>query len=95
MFLIVMNAHSKWPEVVPRTTTSTTRIIEELIKLFATHGLTEQLVSDNSPQFTADEFRIFMRSNGIKHIRSVPYHPATNGINERFVQIFKQGPLRH
>ena len=41
-------------------------------------------------QFTADEFRTFMRSNGIKHIRSAPYHPATNGIAERFVQTFKQ-----
>lgn len=76
MFLIVVDAHSKWPEVVPMTTTSTTRIIEELRKLFATHGLPEQLVSDNGPQFTADEFRAFMRSNGIKHIRSGSIPPS-------------------
>ena len=90
MFLIVVDAHSKWPEVIPMTTTNAARTIEELRKLFATHGLPEQLVSDNGPQFTADEFRTFMRSNGIKHIRSAPYHPATNGIAERFVQTFKQ-----
>jgi len=31
-----------------------------------------------------------MRCNGIKEIRSAPYHPATNGIAEPFVQTFKQ-----
>ena len=90
MFLIIVGAHSKWPEVVPMTTTSATRTIEELRRLFATHGLPEQLVSDNGSQFTADEFGEFLRSNGIKHIRSAPYHPATNGLAERFVQTFKQ-----
>jgi len=72
------------------TTTTASRTIEELRKLFATHGLPEQLVSDNGPQFIADEFGVFMRNNGVKHIKSGPYHPATNGLAERFVQTFKQ-----
>ena len=71
-------------------TTNTTRTTQELRKLFNAHGLPEQLVSDNGPQFIANEFRAFMKSNGIKHIRSAPYHPATNGLAERFVQTFKQ-----
>ena len=29
-------------------------------------------------------------SKGIKHIRSTPYHPATNGAVERLVRTFKQ-----
>ena len=31
-----------------------------------------------------------MKANGIQHIRSAPYHPATNGLAERMVQTFKQ-----
>ena len=31
-----------------------------------------------------------MKANGIKHIRSAPYHPSTNGLAERFVQTFKK-----
>ena len=90
MFLIVVDVHFKWPEVIPMTTTTASRTIEELRKLFATHGLPEQLVSDNGPQFIADEFGEFMRSNGIKHIKSALYRPATNGMAERSVQTFKQ-----
>lgn len=31
-----------------------------------------------------------MKKNGIKHIRCSPYHPASNGAAERFLQTFKQ-----
>ena len=72
------------------TTTTASRTIEELRELFATHGSPEQLVSDNGPQFITDEFGEFMRSNGIKHIKSALYRPATNGMAERSVQTFKQ-----
>ena len=34
---------------------------------------------------------VFTSSNGIRHTRSAPYHPATNGLAEHFVQSFKQG----
>ena len=53
-------------------------------------GLPELLVSDNGPQFTAEEFGTFLAANGVKHSRSAPYHPATNGLAERFVQSLKQ-----
>ena len=72
--------------------TNTTRTIEELRKHFTAHGLPEQLVSDNGPQFIATEFRAFMRSNGIKHIRSASYHPAPNGLDERFVLSYRTTP---
>ena len=48
------------------------------------------IVSDNGPQFVSDEFRLFVAQNGIKHITSAPYHPRTNGLAERLVQVFKQ-----
>ena len=54
------------------------------------YGLPEQLVIDNGPQFVAKEFEWSMLNNEIKHIRSAPYHPATNGLVERFMQSFKR-----
>ena len=90
MFLIAVDAHSKWPEVriMPSTTASNT--IAELRQLIAAHGLPQQLVSDNGPQFSSEEFAAFCKGNGVKHIRCAPYHPASNGIAERFVQILKR-----
>jgi transposase InsO family protein len=46
-------------------------------------------VSDNGSQFSSDEFATFMKRNGIKHFKSTPCHPATNGLAERFIQTFK------
>jgi len=36
------------------------------------------------------EFATFMKGNGIRHIRSTPYHQTSNGLAERFVQSVKQ-----
>ena len=46
-------------------------------------------VSDNRPQLTSDEFEWCIKQNGIKHIKTSPYHSASNGEAERFVQTFK------
>ena len=89
-FLIVVDAYSKWLEVIPMSSTTAERTITELRKLFATHGLPTQVVTDNGAQFTSQEFAEFLKLNGIHHYKSAPYHPATNGEAERYVQTFKQ-----
>ena len=91
MFLILVDAHSKWMEI--HLTKSATLFVtnEKMRSTFATFGLPEQLVTDNGPSFTSAEFQQFMQSNGIHHIRTLPYHPASNGLAERAVQTFKTG----
>ena len=70
-------------------TTTAENTTVELRRVFATHGLPEQLVSDNGSQSTADVFQQFQKGNGTKHIRSAPHHPSTNIEAERFVQTIK------
>jgi transposase InsO family protein len=89
MFLVVVDAHSKWPEIFMMKGTTSAHTAGILITLFARTGVPMQLVSDNGPQFVSEEFEAFMRANGIRHIASAPYHPATNGLAERMVQTFK------
>ena len=43
----------------------------------------------NDPQFRSEEFAHFMKVNGIKHICVAPYNVASNGMEERMVQSFK------
>ncbi|GFO27254.1 Pol polyprotein [Plakobranchus ocellatus] len=89
MFLVIVDAHTKWVEIIPTATSTSSATINILSTTFARYGIPEQVVSDNGPQFTSEDFRAFISSNGIKHTRSAPYHPATNGLAERMVQSFK------
>lgn len=73
MFLVVVDAFSKWLEVVPVSAATSPVTIEKLRNIFATHGLPRVLVSDNGSQFTSTEFQTFLRGNGILSI-SVPRH---------------------
>ena len=85
-----MDAHSKWPEAWEMASTSSTKTIAVLNHLFSRYGFPDQVVSDNGPQFTSQEFSEFLRSCGVKHLRSAPYNPATNGLIERFNKTLKQ-----
>lgn len=89
-YLIAVDAHSKWPEVQEMKSTTAAKTIEVLRHLFARFGLPEQLVSDNGPQFIAEEFAAFLKQNGVKHVKCAPYHPSSNGLAERFVRTFKE-----
>ena len=89
-FLVIIDAYSKWLKVSPLSAATSTVTIQHLRSIFATHGLPRSFVTDNGPQFTSAEFEAFMKNNGIRHIKSSPYHPASNGLAERAVQCFKE-----
>ena len=69
MCMVVVDAYSKFPEVVKMTTT-TAGTITALRDIFSRHGLPEILVSDNGSQFTSIEFEKFCVNNGIVHCTS-------------------------
>ena len=89
--LVAIDAHSKWIEAVCTSSTSSSCVIEELRSLFAKFGLPEMVVTDNGTGFVSREFEEFLRRNGVKHTTSAPYHPASNGLAERAVQVIKRG----
>ena len=89
MFLVAVDAHSKWPELAIMKSTTTEKTIEALGEMFCRFGSPTQLVSDNGPQLVSQEMEAFLQANGVQHITSAPYHPATNGFAERFVQTMK------
>ncbi|XP_034272454.2 uncharacterized protein K02A2.6-like [Pantherophis guttatus] len=88
--LIVVDAFSKWLEVVPMASTTTEATIRALRRLFATHGLPDVLVSDNGPQLTSLAMESFLAGLGIRHALSAPYRPAGNGQAERMVRLTKE-----
>ena len=91
MFLILIEAHTKWIEAKPLSSITSTSTIQCLRTIFSTFGLPEVIVTDNGPSFVSEEFETFLRNNGIQHKKTPPYHPSSNGLDERAVQIFKRG----
>ncbi|KAI4890378.1 hypothetical protein NFI96_005277, partial [Prochilodus magdalenae] len=91
MFLVIMDAHSKWLDAYPLKSSTSQITIEKLRQSFSVFGLPQVLVSDNGPCFTSTEFETFMKQNGIRHVKSAPFHPSTNGLAERAVQTLKVG----
>ena len=88
MWLTVIDACSKWPEVIAMTTKTAEKIVHTLRFLFSRCGNPDQIATDNGPQFIA-EFKQFCLGNGIKHTLTALFHPSSNGEAERFVQTFK------
>ena len=94
MYLILVDAYSKWLTVEVMNSITAEKTIQKLRTIFATHGIPHKIVTDNGPTFRSEQFQTFVMHNGIKHIFSAPYHPSSNGLAERAVQTVKQG-LRH
>ncbi len=86
MFLVGVDAFSKWPEVQVMSTTTAVKTLDVLREWFSAHGIPEHIVTDNGPQFISEEFEIFTKRNGIERVKSAPYHPASNGLAEIFIQ---------
>uniref|UniRef100_A0A914XL54 RNA-directed DNA polymerase n=1 Tax=Plectus sambesii TaxID=2011161 RepID=A0A914XL54_9BILA len=96
MWFIVVDAYSKWPEVIQMKVgkTTTMEVVNALSEMFSRYGIAEEIVSDNGTQFTSEEFQQWCSQQGICHIRSAPYQPQSNGQAERFVQTFKNAMLK-
>ena len=84
-----MHIYSKWIEVCAVKSTKLDVVMRCLRSLFARFGLPNTLVSDNGPYFVSAELEEFLERNGIQHVTASPYHPSSNGLAERAVQIVK------
>ena len=89
MFVVIVDAFSKWLEIIPVKNATSSVTVDKLRGVCCTHGLPDTIVTDNVAVFTSTEMKEFFSHNGIKHITSAPYHPASNGLAERAVQTFK------
>lgn len=89
-FLIIIDARSKWPEVIEMKSTTAAKTVEKFREIFSRFGFPLQVISDNGPQFTSETFTGFLKKLGIKHTRAAVKHPASNGAAENFVKTVKR-----
>lgn len=53
-----------------------------------------RIISDNGSQFTARDFKRFIRTQGLTHVRTSPYYPQSNGKLERWHGSLKRECVR-
>ena len=57
-------------------------------------GVTPRIISDNGPQFIAQDFKKFIRICGMTHVRTSPFYPQSNGKLERWHGSLKRECVR-
>jgi transposase InsO family protein len=78
-----------YTEVLADETKETTCafIMTRALGWFACHGvIAERVMSDNGSAYKSHAFRALIDAAGLRHIRTRPYTPRTNGKAERFIQ---------
>ena len=88
--ITIIDYYSSFPEVVISGDINSRNTVRILSDMFARHGYPDEIVSDNGPQFVSNELKHFLSCNNIKHVRSYPYYPRSNGKIERFHRYLKK-----
>lgn len=90
VYLIVVDAMSKWVEVDIVKSMSSAEVIRSLRRMFAIYGIPDLIISDNGTAFKSAEIQEFYEKNAIQYTTSAPFHPSSNGQAERMVQFVKK-----
>lgn len=79
------DSFSKWAYAKPVQSIKTIDVINFLEDCsISIHGKPDIIISDRGAQFTSLEWKQFVDKFNIKHQLTTPYHPQSNGIDERF-----------
>ena len=89
-YLVITDYYSNFPEVLKMKNTSCKAVIDGIKSVFARHGTPDLLITDNGPQYSAIEFKQFVKSWDFQHTTSSPYFPSSNGIAESAVKVMKR-----
>ncbi|XP_047988852.1 uncharacterized protein K02A2.6-like isoform X1 [Leguminivora glycinivorella] len=89
-YLLVVDYYSKFIEVASLNSLTSGTIINQLKNFFGRFGIPQKVVSDNGPQFSAQEFSNFAGHYGFEHVTSSPLYARSNGLVERNVQTVKK-----
>jgi transposase InsO family protein len=80
-------------EVLPNEKARTAiGFLKRSIAFYASHGITvERVMTDNGGAYVSTAHAVACRALGIRHIRTRPFRPRTNGKAERFIRTMLGG----
>ena len=89
-YLVTSDYFSDFFELDHLKSTTSVSVIRKLKAHFARHGIPEQLVTDNGPQFSSSDFLKFSNEWDFDHRTSSPRHSRSNGKAESAVKEAKK-----
>ena len=87
--LVLCDYATRYPEAVPLKSIDAEHVAEELIKIFARVGAPQEILTDQGSNFMS---KLLTELYSLLHIHSMrisPYHPQTDGLDERFNKTLK------
>nr|XP_054770320.1 uncharacterized protein LOC129278127 [Lytechinus pictus] len=88
--LTIVDYATRYPEAVALANIETSTVAEAMVEVFCRVGVPQEILSDRGTQFTSGMMREVGRLLSIRQLTTTPYHPACNGLVERFNQTLKQ-----
>ncbi|XP_078000810.1 uncharacterized protein LOC144453400 [Glandiceps talaboti] len=82
--LTLVDYATRYPEAVALKRIQTEVVAEALVSMYTRLGIPEEILSDLGTQFISDLMQEVDRLLSIKQLTTTPYHPACNGLVERF-----------
>ena len=72
--------------------TTAAAFLVRALAFFAAHGIeVHRLLTDNGSPYLSRAFRAVVEDRGLRHLRTRPYRPQTNGKAEAFVKLVQNG----
>ena len=82
--LTMVDFATRYPEAVPLKNIEAITIADALVDIFSRIGVPQEILSDRGSQFTSGLFREVTKLLSMRQLFTTPYHPAGNGLVERF-----------
>ncbi len=83
LHLIIVDYYSRYPEVAELRDTKARTVISKTKSIFSRHGIPDNVISDNGPQYSSDKYRQFSQDYDFQHTTISPRYPQSGGLHEK------------